>query len=62
MAVHAAQLDVLACNISGGRLAGSVTLNGAARRAADSRKLSCYVMQRDVLLDSATVRCSGLLS
>lgn len=35
---------------------GNVLLNGSPRRIADYRKLSCYVMQRDVLLESATVR------
>ena len=54
------QLDILAANASGGRLAGSVLFNGAQRRLADYRKLSCYVMQRDVLLESATVSaCLG---
>lgn len=52
----APQLDILAANASGGRLAGEVLLNGSLRRMADYRKLSCYVMQRDVLLESATVR------
>ncbi len=52
----APQLDILAANASGGRLAGDVLLNGSPRRMADYRKLSCYVMQRDVLLESATVR------
>lgn len=54
------QLDILAANASGGRLAGSVLLNGTQRRPAEFRKRSCYVMQRDVLLDSATVRDSEL--
>ena len=52
----APQLDILAANASGGRLAGDVLLNGSPRRMTDYRKLSCYVMQRDVLLESATVR------
>lgn len=53
--LHCTQLDILAANASGGRLAGSVLLNGTPCRMAEFRRLSCYVMQRDVLLDSATV-------
>ena len=49
------QLDILAANASGGRLGGSVLLNGMSRRMSEYRRLSCYVMQRDVLLESATV-------
>ena len=48
------QLDILAANASRGRLAGRILLNGSPRRMAEYRKLSCYVMQRDVLLESAT--------
>ena len=51
-----AQLDVLSANASGGSLHGTITLNGLPRRPAEYRKLCCYVMQRDVLLESATVR------
>ena len=52
----AAQLDVLSANASGGTLQGTITLNGLSRRPAEYRKLCSYVMQRDVLLESATVR------
>ena len=51
-----AQLDVLSATASGGNLQGTITLNGLPRRPAEYRKLCCYVMQRDVLLESATVR------
>ena len=54
--LQCAQLDVLSANASGGHLQGTITLNGLPRRPAEYRKLCCYVMQRDVLLESATVR------
>ena len=47
---------MLSANASGGNLRGTITLNGLPRRPAEYRKLCCYVMQRDVLLESATVR------
>ncbi len=49
-------LDVLACNsIEGGKVGGSVAVNGAKRNDKEFAKISCYVMQRDLLYPSATV-------
>jgi hypothetical protein len=39
-----------------GRAEGELLLNGAPREQTAFRTMSCYVMQRDVLLESATVR------
>jgi len=56
-------LDVLAGNsINGVKVMGSVEVNGAPRRLAEFRQKSCYVMQSDVLLSSATVRESIMTS
>lgn len=56
-------LDILACNTFGsGRTEGKILVNGAARRAADFQRRSCYVQQRDVLLASSTVRESIMFS
>jgi len=50
-------LDVLAGNTPGGvKVQGKVLVNGAPRRMSEFRQASCYVMQSDVLLSSATVR------
>lgn len=50
-------LDVLAGNTPGGvKVQGKILVNGAPRRMAEFRQASCYVMQSDVLLSSATVR------
>ncbi|KAL4859144.1 ABC transporter G family member 9 [Chlorella vulgaris] len=50
-------LDVLACNLfGGGVVSGEVLVNGAPRRASEFAKISSYVLQRDVLLASSTVR------
>ena len=50
-------LDVLAGNTPGGvKVQGKLLVNGAPRRLTDFRQASCYVMQSDVLLSSATVR------
>jgi len=50
-------LDILACNPMGGKTSGQILVNGAPRRAAAAfQRLSCYVLQREVLLSSATVR------
>ena len=50
-------LDILACNPTpGGKIDGQVLVNGVPRRAAPFRRATCYVMQRDVLMASATVR------
>ena len=51
------QLDILAGNLTySGVMSGEVLLNGRLRNPDTFQKLSCYVMQRDVLLESATVR------
>ena len=50
------QLDVLAGTNFGGTVEGQVLVNGARRLRSDFARLSCYVMQRDVLLASSTVR------
>jgi len=50
-------LDILACNaMPSGKVEGTVLVNGAPRNAAAFRRNSCYVLQRDVLLSTATVR------
>ena len=50
-------LDVLAGNTPAGvRVEGRLDVNGAPRRLTEFRQISCYVMQSDVLLSSATVR------
>jgi ATP-binding cassette subfamily G (WHITE) protein 2 len=56
-------LDILACNPTpGGSVEGEVLVNGFPRQDAKFRKAACYVMQRDVLQASATVRESILTS
>ena len=50
-------MDILACNPTpGGKVEGEVLVNGVQRRPTAFRKATCYVMQRDVLQSSATVR------
>lgn len=53
------QIDILAGHVRAG-VSGEMTLNGLPLRAADFQKRSCYVLQRDVLLATATVRLSCL--
>lgn len=56
-------LDILACNfVSGGKIEGELLVNGKRRVASEFRQDSCYVLQSDVLLSSATVRESLLTS
>lgn len=56
-------LDILACNPTpGGKIEGEVLVNGVLRRPSTFRKATCYVMQRDVLQASATVRESIITS
>lgn len=56
-------LDILACNPTpGGKIEGEVLVNGVLRRSSAFRKATCYVMQRDVLQASATVRESIITS
>lgn len=50
-------LDILASNyVSGGQIEGDILVNGKERNDYVFRKQSCYVLQQDVLLSSATVR------
>ncbi|KAI7840867.1 hypothetical protein COHA_005397 [Chlorella ohadii] len=50
-------LDILANNLWGsGTVEGQVLVNGAERNPREFSQVSCYVLQRDVLLSSATVR------
>lgn len=50
-------LDILASNyVSGGQIEGDILVNGKERNDYMFRKQSCYVLQQDVLLSSATVR------
>ena len=53
--LRALQLDILAGSAAQGRLSGTVKLNGTPRNLVEYRRLSCYVQQRDVLLETATV-------
>lgn len=55
-------LDILACNQVQGRIEGKVLVNGTPRHASSFQRLSCYVLQQDVLLSSATVREAITLS
>ena len=50
------QLKILACNVSGGELQGSITVNGQPVQPKEFRNQSAVVWQSDVLLSSATVR------
>ena len=49
------QLDILAGTIRRGNLTGRVLVNGRPMQPAHFRKLNCYILQRDVLLATATV-------
>ncbi|EFN53222.1 hypothetical protein CHLNCDRAFT_137099 [Chlorella variabilis] len=56
-------LDVLACNLFGsGTVTGEVLVNGAPRRTSEFTQISSYVLQRDVLLASSTVRESIMIA
>jgi hypothetical protein len=48
-------LDVLACHTRGGVLTGDVLVNGQPRDTSAFARSSCYVMQQDILLHTATV-------
>lgn len=50
-----AQIDILSGHVRAG-VSGKVTVNGQPFKAADFQKRSSYVHQRDVLMDTATVR------
>lgn len=49
------QLDILAGTIRRGNLTGRVLVNGRPMQPSHFRKLNCYILQRDVLLATATV-------
>ncbi|PRW59820.1 ABC ATP-binding isoform 1 [Chlorella sorokiniana] len=50
-------LDILANNLWGScTVEGQVLVNGAERKPREFSQVSCYVLQRDVLLSSSTVR------
>ncbi|GMH37379.1 hypothetical protein BSKO_05252 [Bryopsis sp. KO-2023] len=55
-------LDVLAGNIFGGTVEGTLIVNGSPTPPKEMKHLSCYVMQNPVLLSSATVRESLMTS
>ena len=50
----ALQIDILSGHVRAG-VSGKISVNGVPFKAADFRKRSCYVLQRDVLLATATV-------
>jgi hypothetical protein len=49
-------LKILACNVSGGEVHGSIYVNGSPIVAREFRAASAVVWQRDILLPTATVR------
>lgn len=55
-------LDILACNSIVGKMGGDVYVNGTPRHRSSFSKISCYVLQQDVLLSSSTVREAITLS
>lgn len=56
-------LDILACHAQGsGIVGGSIQVNNKPLRVSKFRRVSCYVLQRDVLLASSTVRESLMIS
>ena len=52
--LSALQIDILSGHQRAG-VSGRISVNGVPFKAADFRKQSCYVLQRDVLLATATV-------
>ena len=50
------QLKILACNVSGGELNGTIQVNGQLVHPKEFRNQSAVVWQSDVLLSSSTVR------
>ena len=50
------QLKILACNVSGGELQGTILVNGQLVHPKEFRNQSAVVWQSDVLLSSSTVR------
>ena len=50
------QLKILACNVSGGELTGTIQVNGQLVHPKEFRNQSAVVWQSDVLLSSSTVR------
>ena len=57
----AVQLKILACNVSGGELQGTILVNGQLVHPKEFRNQSAVVWQSDVLLSSSTVRVPCLL-
>lgn len=53
------QIDVLSGHVRAG-VSGKITVNGQPFKAADFQKRSCYVLQRDVVLATATVSSQSL--
>lgn len=51
----AVQLKILACNVSGGELQGTIMVNGQLVHPKEFRNQSAVVWQSDVLLSSSTV-------
>ena len=51
---HFLQIDILAGHTLRG-VTGRITVNGQPQEAANFQKRSCYILQRDVLLATATV-------
>ena len=49
------QLKILACNVSGGELQGTIQVNGQLVHPKEFRNQSAVVWQSDVLLSSSTV-------
>ena len=56
--MHAVQLKILACNVSGGELTGTIQVNRQLVHPKEFRNQSAVVWQSDVLLSSSTVRSS----
>ena len=55
------QLKILACNVSGGELSGTIQVNGQLVHPKEFRNQSAVVWQSDVLLSSSTVRALSFL-
>jgi hypothetical protein len=60
--LHRAQLDVVAGAPLHGKAQGELQLNGVPRAQTHFKEMSCYVMQRDVLLESATVSAAAAMA
>lgn len=60
--LHRTQLDVVAGAPQHGKAQGELLLNGVPRAQTPFKEMSCYVMQRDVLLESATVSAAAAMA